>query len=94
LVLGFKLRMWNLLGRGLCHLTHTLSIFFLFALVIFQIEFHVFPWGWPWIRILLPIASCIDEIVGICHHAWFIGWDGISLTFCQGWPQTSSLLSS
>jgi hypothetical protein len=23
------------------------------------------------------------------YHAWFICWDGISLTFCQGRPQTS-----
>jgi hypothetical protein len=22
------------------------------------------------------------------HHAWFICWDGVSLTFCPGWPWT------
>jgi hypothetical protein len=31
---------------------------------------------------------------GTHNHTSFIGWDGILLTFCPGWPQTSTWLIS
>jgi hypothetical protein len=33
-------------------------------------------------------------MIGAHDHAQIIGWDGISRTFCLGWPQTMILLIS
>jgi hypothetical protein len=34
------------------------------------------------------------EVTGTYHHAWLIGCDGVSLSFCPGWSQTKILLIS
>jgi hypothetical protein len=41
------------------------------------------------VTLLTPF--CLTGISNSHHYAWFIGWDGISQTFCPGWPQTSIL---
>jgi hypothetical protein len=42
----------------------------------------------------LTYASCIDGIINTDHQAWLIDWDGLSLTWCPGWPWICSLLIS
>jgi hypothetical protein len=58
----------------------------LFAIVIFfnrvlylcpgppgpQSSYLCFPWSWEW---------------QACHTQLFIGWYGVSWTFCLGWPE-------
>jgi hypothetical protein len=73
------------------HLNHIPSPF---LVVIFQVWSSVCAWGQPQTAVLLPMASHIFHIADITdmhHHSWLIGWDGISLTFCPGCPQTSIL---
>jgi hypothetical protein len=42
-----------------------------------------------------PICtSNMAGMIGICHHAQLICWDGISLTFGPDWPLTMILLIS
>jgi hypothetical protein len=44
-----------------------------------------------WTTIFL-YASQTARITGMCHHTQlFISWNGISQTFCLGWPQTTIL---
>jgi hypothetical protein len=33
-------------------------------------------------------------MTGVHHHTQLIGWDGVSLTFCPSWPQTSAIFRS
>jgi hypothetical protein len=67
------------------------------ALAIFGKESHIFPWAglhhYP-----LVSTFCIAGMTGTCHHTQLL-WlrcvcGGVSLTFCQHWPQTLILLIS
>jgi hypothetical protein len=37
------------------------------------------------------MAFCTAGVTGVCHHTQLVGWDGVLLTFCLGWPPTSIL---
>jgi hypothetical protein len=99
-VLGFRLfvcflsaRAWTqdliLVKQVLYHLCHTPAFF---ALVIFQIGSQVFVWGQP---CNCPIyASHVAGMTGASHHPWLFCWDGVLLTFCLGWPQSTILTIS
>jgi hypothetical protein len=90
-VLGFELVL--LLARqGLSHLSHVSRPFFL--LVIFQIRACVFTWAWPQVKIPPSMASQVAWATDVYHRTQFIGWDGVSLAFCPGWPLTVVLLVS
>jgi hypothetical protein len=93
-VLGFELRALSLFAR------HSLYCFVscmppaLFALVIFEIGSHFLP-RLAWTMILLCMLITTVGMIGAHHHAHpaFFCWDGVSQTFCLGWPQTKILWS-
>jgi hypothetical protein len=49
-----------------CHLRHSASHGSCF-----------FAWGWPWMAILLPMASWVTKITDVYHNTWIICWDGL-----------------
>jgi hypothetical protein len=64
----------------------------LFALLIFKIVSCIFSPGQPglWSSYLYFLYNCDNRSILSCPA--FIGWDRISTTICQGWPQTMTLL--
>jgi hypothetical protein len=79
----------TLASQTLYHLSHAPNSFY--ALDIFWIEFHIFC------RLAFGHAPLITYVffragfTSVYHH-WHICWDGISLTFCMGWPWTMIFL--
>jgi hypothetical protein len=73
-VLGVELRALCLLGRGSVISTTSPSPYLL--LVIFQVWYLAFAWGWLQIEILLPKFSYIAGMTVLYPHAWLTGWDG------------------
>jgi hypothetical protein len=74
----------------LYHLTHICSPFL--ALVIFWMVSCIFCL-WPASEHNPPIyASHLVGTTDMYHHAQFVDWDGVLLTFWPSWPQTTSLL--
>jgi hypothetical protein len=65
-----------------------LFLFFFFALVIFQGEFHIFcpQLSCPQLPVYL-VQSCVTT-------AWLIDWDRVSLAFWPDWPWTFIPLNS
>jgi hypothetical protein len=60
-----------------------LQPFFLWA--IFQIRSWAFAWLW------LRLCLLVSGITGLCHHCPDYCWDGVLLSLCLDWPQTSIL---
>jgi hypothetical protein len=87
-LLGFELRALPLLVRG-C--TSWAMFPALFALVIFHTESHIYAQGWPGppSSYLYTLNSWDDRCMLLCPV--FFSWDGVSQTFCLGWPGTSIL---
>jgi hypothetical protein len=48
--------------------------------------------GLAWTSVLLFVLSCVAEMSDAHHCNSVIGWDGVSGSFCPGWPQTVILL--
>jgi hypothetical protein len=57
-----------------------------FALVILQVESHIFAQGWTQNITILPTDSLESRTTDMHHHTQLIDWDGVLLTFCPGWP--------
>jgi hypothetical protein len=89
-ILGFELRALCLLGRWSYKLSHTPSPF----LLHFSDRFSCF--------LLMASLNCnpptyalgVSGFIDLSHHDRFVCWDGSSLTFCPGWPQTTVFLIS
>jgi hypothetical protein len=65
-----------------------------FALVVFQIGSCIFCVG---LALDLDPPNYVFYLTGltdICRHSCFVGWNGVSLVFCQDWPQGMILLIS
>jgi hypothetical protein len=78
-------------GQVLCHWATPAA---LFALGFFWIESHIFCVGQASDHKLPTYASLRAGITGMHCCAKLICWDGCSLTFCLGWPQTVIFLIS
>jgi hypothetical protein len=95
--LEFVFVVLHLLGTcSLYHLSHTFSsaLLSLFCFGYLSDRVSCFRPGRPGLWSTLPVASHIPGTTGVYHQARLIGWDGVSLTFCWGWPQTAILLIS
>jgi hypothetical protein len=76
--------------QDLYRLRHVPSPFF-FSLFLHRVS-HFLPRAS--LQHLHTYTSCIPHITDVNHHAWVIYWDGVSLTFCVGWPWTLIILIS